>query len=405
VAGPTGSREGALRPGVLTTALAAALWAITVALLALLVPMKASGWNGAGNNTTSGLVALVLAFLAFATMGALVAARVPGNVLGWLFLVISLVAVLEGTAENYAYHAYVQHPGSLPAALPVAWFYAWGWYPTIILIIFVPLLYPSGTVPGPRWRKVVVAEIVFIFAITLLYMLRPGPLDGDKRLPRNPTGVGPLGWAADHLPPVLGLAAVVFLGLGLAALVVRFRRSSGDERQQIKIMAFAAGMVLGGIALSAAPLEGWSDVVTAVTIGLLPVAVGVAMLRYRLYDVDRVINKTLVYGALTAVLAAAYAGLVLASQALFSSFAGGSNLAIAVSTLLVAALFMPLRRRIQGFVDRRFYRSHYDAARTLERFTARLRDEVDLEVLNGDLLAVVHETVQPDRVSLWLRER
>ena len=144
--------------------------------------------------------------------------------------------------------------------------------------------------------------------------------------------------------------------------------------------------------------------ILAVTLLLFPGAVGVAMLRYRLYDVDRVINKTLVYGGLTAVLAGAYAGLVLAGQAIFSSFAGGSNLAIAISTLLVAALFMPLRRRIQGFVDRRFYRRRYDAARTLERFTARLREEVDLEVLNGDLIDVVQETVQPARVSLGLRE-
>jgi hypothetical protein len=378
------------------------LWALAVAMLALLIPMKAAGWNGAGNNTTSGLVALALAFFAFATMGALVAARVPDNPLGWLFLVISLVAVIEGTAENYAYDAYVQDPGSLPAALPVAWFYAWGWYPTIILIIFVPLLYPTGTVPGPRWRKVLVGEITFIAAVTLLYILRPGPLDGDKRLPRNPSGLGFLQWPTDNLSPVLGAAAAGFLALGIAALVVRFRRSRGEERQQIKIMAFAAVIVLAGIVLSSLSLAGWSDVLTAVTIGLLPVAVGVAMLRYRLYDVDRVINKTLVYGVLSAVLAGAYAGLVLASQALFSSFAGGSNLAIAISTLLVAALFMPLRRRIQGFVDRRFYRRRYDAVRTLERFTARLRDEVDLDVLNDDLVGVVRETMEPARVSLWL---
>ena len=364
--------------------------------------MKAAGWNGAGNNTTSGLVALALAFFAFATMGALVAVRVPENPLGWLFLLISIVAVLEGTAENYAYHAYLQAPGSLPAALPVAWFYAWGWYPTIILIIFVPLLYPTGTLPGPRWRKLLVAEVAFIAVITLLYMLRPGPLDGDKRLPRNPSGVGFLRWPTDNLSPLLGAAAIAFLTLGIAALVGRFRRSRGDERQQIKLMALAAAIVLAGIVLSSLSLAGWSDVLTGVTIALLPVAVGLAMLRYRLYDVDRVINKTLVYGALTAVLAGAYAGLVLASQALFSSFAGGSKLAIAISTLLVAALFMPLRRRIQALVDRRFYRRRYDAARTLERFTARLREEVDLDVLNGDLVGVVRETMEPSRVSLWL---
>ena len=186
--------------------------------------------------------------------------------------------------------------------------------------------------------------------------------------------------------------------------MTRFRRSRDSERQQIKIMAFAAAFVLVGIVLSTAVPSSAGNVAFAVTILLFPVAVGVAMLRYRLYDVDRVINKTLVYGALSAVLAGAYAGLVLGSQALFSSFAGGSNLAIAISTLLVAALFMPLRRRIQGFVDRRFYRGRYDAVRTLERFTARLREEVDLDAVQNDLLAVVRETMQPTQATLWLRE-
>jgi hypothetical protein len=184
-------------------------------------------------------------------------------------------------------------------------------------------------------------------------MLNPGPLDGDKKLPANPIGVETIGTIVDHLGVVLGLTAVAFLGLGIASLVIRFRRQCDVERQQIKIMALAAAIVLAGI-IATFHSSGWSDLIFAVTIVLFPAAVAVAMLRYRLYDVDRVINKTLVYAALTAVLAAAYAGLVLASQALFSSFAGGSNFAVAISTLLVAALFMPLRRRIQRFVDRRF---------------------------------------------------
>jgi len=374
-----------------------------VVLIAATVAMKAAGWKGSGNNGTVSNVALILAFLAFATMGAVVAARVPRNAIGWLFLAIALLAAFSSLTENYAFHTAVEKPGSLPFGVAVAWLYSWSWYPTVILLLFVPLLYPTGRVPGPRWRPLLAAEIVLVAVVTVLYMLNPGPLDDEKSLPVNPIGLGPLGTVVDHLGLALGLTAIAFLGLGVVSLVIRFRRSSGLERQQIKIMAFAPAIVLAGI-LATYLSSSASDVIFAVTIVLFPAAVGVAMLRYRLYDVDRVINKTLVYGGLTAVLGGAYVGLVLASQALFSSFAGGSNLAIAISTLLVAALFMPLRRRIQGFVDRRFYRQRYDAARTLERFTARLREQVDLEVLNGDLLAVVHETVQPDRVSLWLRE-
>jgi hypothetical protein len=372
-----------------------------VVLIAATIAMKAAGWKGSGNSGTVSNVALILAFLAFATMGAVVAARVPRNAIGWLFLAIAILAALSALTENYAFHTAVEKPGSLPFGVAVAWLYSWTWYPTVILLLFVPLLYPTGRVPGPRWRLLLLAEIVLVAVVSALYMLNPGPLDGDKKLPANPIGLEPVGTAVDHLGVVLGLTAVAFLVLGIISLVIRFRRSRDVERQQIKIMAFAAAIVLAGIVATFFS-SGWSDVIFAVTILLFPTAVGVAMLRYRLYDVDRVINKTLVYGALTAVLAAAYAGLVLAGQALFSSFAGGSNLAIAISTLLVAALFMPLRRRIQGFVDRRFYRRRYDAARTLERFTARLREQVDLDVLNEDLVDVVRETMEPARVSLWL---
>ncbi len=375
-----------------------------VVLVAATVAMKAAGWQGAGNTNTASNVALIVAFLAFATMGAVVGARVPSNPIGWLFLAIALLAALGVAAEYYAFQAEVQRPGSLPLALPVTWAYAWLWYPTVILLLFVPLLYPTGRVPGPRWRALLPAEIAFATVVTALYMFDPGPLDDDKRLPRNPVGIRPLGTAVDHLSPVLALSAIAFILLGIVSLVIRFRRSRDVERQQIKIMGFAAAFVLIGIVASTVSPWSAGDVLFAVTILLFPTAVGIAMLRYRLYDVDRVINKTLVYGALTVLLAGAYAGLVLASQALFSSVAGGSNLAIAISTLVVAAMFMPLRRRIQRFVDRRFYRGRYDAVRTLERFTARLREQVDLDAVQSDLLAVVRETMQPERASLWLRK-
>ena len=383
---------------------AVSLWVLMLVLVAAGVAMKAAGWKGDGGTGTASNVALTLAFVSFATMGAVVAARVPQNPLGWLFLAIGLLAALSVLSEYYAFRGLVERPGSLSLALPVAWVYAWLWYPTVVLLLFVPLLYPTGRVPGPRWRPLLTAEIAFAVVVTLLYMLDPGRLDDDKRLPANSVGVGSLGTVVDHLGPVLGVFAITFIVLGIASLVVRFRRSRDIERQQIKIMAFAAICVLAGIGLSSVTTSAWGDVAFAVTILLFPIAVGVAMLRDRLYDVDRVINKTLVYGALTAVLAGAYVGLVLASQALFSSFSRGSNFGVVISTLLVAALFMPLRRGIQGFVDRRFYRGRYDAARALDRFAARLRQEVDFEAVQGDLLGVVRATVQPVQAWLWLRE-
>ena len=193
---PRDSRAG-------TLVLAASLWTLMLVLIAAGVAMNAAGWKGAGNTGAASNIALVLAFFAFATMGAVVGARVPANPIGWLFLAIALLAAFGVVAEYYAFHAVVEHPGSLPLAVPVTWLYSWLWYPTVILLLFVPLLYPTGRVPGRRWRPLLAAEIVFAVGVTALYMFDPGPLDDDKRLPRNPIGVGPLGTVVGHLGPVL----------------------------------------------------------------------------------------------------------------------------------------------------------------------------------------------------------
>lgn len=387
-----------------TTWLALGLWLLMWVLIACTVLMKVLGWHGANNTSDPGLVTLFVALVAFATMGALVAAHVPSNPLGWIFLAIALGAAASGAAENYAYHGLVVAPDSLPLALPVAWYYSWGWYPTVVLVGMVPLLYPTGHVPGRRWRPVLWALIVLLVVTTVSFMCYPGPLDGDRKLPDNPFGVGFLGGGAKSaLGALTGIvAALLFVAVALS-VIVRYVRSSGDERQQMKWMVFAAAFLV--CALVVPSLVGWggSDVLFSIGVVQLPVAVGVAMFKYRLYDVDRLINRTLVYAVLTVVLGAAYLGLVLAGQAVSSSLAGGSNLAIAVSTLVVAALFLPVRRRIQHFVDHRFYRRRYDARRTLEGFGARLREQVELETLSSDLALVVQETIQPSHVSLWLR--
>ena len=392
-----------------TSRLALGLWLLMVALVVATGVMKALGWHGANDTSGSGLVSLLLAFMAFATIGALVAAHVPHNPLGWIFLAIGLGVAWAGVAENIAYHGLVDDPGSIPGAIIPAWMYAWMWYPTVGLIGFVLLLYPTGVPPSGRlWRIVSWALGAALGAVTLVYMLFPGPLDGDtSKLPDNPIGVGAVGrFLADGRGDTIVNATILFLMSAAAISVLwRFWRSRGDERQQMNWMAGAAVILaLGLIVPGLVGIKDMGDVFFSVAVIQLPVALGIAMFKYRLYDIDRLINKTLVYGAVTALLGAAYAGLVLLGQAVSSSVAGGGSLVIAVSTLVVAALFLPLRRSVQRFVDRRFYRRRYDAQRTLEAFGARLREQVDLDELAAELRGVVVETMQPSHVSLWRRE-
>jgi hypothetical protein len=384
-----------------TTWIAAGLWLLILGIAAAIVAMKTSGWQGAGNTSDTSGVALFCALFAFATMGALVAAHVPRNPMGWIFLAIPFGGALAGITENVAFQGLVYKPGSIPGAMAFAWVYAWAWYPIIGLLGFVLLLYPTGTVPGPRWRFLAWALGVVLVVMTLGYMFYPGPLDKDTRLPDNPLGIGLLKGVFDNSDRAASISMAGLVVAAVASVVVRFRRSRGDERQQMKWMAFAAAVLMAGFILQG-PL-GLGDVVFAVAISMLPVALGIALFKYRLYDVDRVINRTLVYGASTALLGGAYGGLVIASQALFSTVDGGSNFAVALSTLVVAALFMPVRGRVQRFVDRRFYRSKVDAEATLAQFGARVRREADLESLLTELHGAVHEALQPADVWLWLR--
>jgi hypothetical protein len=237
----------------------------------------------------------------------------------------------------------------------------------------------------------------------------PGPIDSTwPGTHEKPLTIGGTKGFLDAAKDPAGLVFILLLAGLLASVAVRFRRSRGDERQQLKWMLAAVAVLVVWILIREALGTNVSSALNGILFGLavvsLPVAAGIAMLKYRLYDVDVVIRKTLVYGSLTVLLAVAYIGLVLAGQAVFESFTGGSNLAIAVSTLVIAALFLPLRSRIQRLVDRRFYRRRYDAARTLASFAARLRNEVDLEALTGDLRRVVNETMRPAHLSVWLRD-
>ena len=350
--------------------LAFALWLLGIVMLAGLVAMKAVGWHGAGNTSMSGLVALLLSFFAFQTMGALVAAHAPRNPLGWIFLAIALVPVANGAAENYTYQGLVHHPGSLPGAVAAGWWYSWSWYPTLILIAVVPLLYPTGRVPSRRWRPLLWLLLGCGSLLTLSVMLYPGALDGDDKLPDNPVGVGFLRSSASWLSHVVGGGTAVALVGVFVSVVVRFHGSRGDERQQMKLMTFAVVILVLALVLPGAFGVNGGDILFSVAVVQLPVAVGIALFKYRLYDVDRLINRTITYALVTVGVVGVFLGLVVLTThvLVFSSPVG-----VAGSTLAAAVLFNPLRRRLQNLVDRRFNRARYDTESTLTVFSGRLR--------------------------------
>jgi hypothetical protein len=374
-----------------------AAWTASVAALVTLSVVNGSFQREPLTNT----VGLLLAFAAFMGVGALVVANRPGNAIGWVFAAIALLAVTGALAEEYAGYAVRARPGVLPGGVLAGWYGGWAWYPTVVLVlVFTPLLFPDGRPPSSPWRLVAWLTGAVTAVVAGLAAVQPTIELDDGHVVDNPLGVAGIGGPEASLLSVavglLALAAVV-------SLVVRFRRSRGDERLQLKWFTYAGALlpvVLLGDFLPAAA----GDVLFAVGISLLPVAAGIAILRYRLYEIDRLINRTLVYGLVTVLLAGVYAGLVLVGGQLSGGVAEGTpSWAVAGATLAVAALFQPARRRVQRLVDRRFNRARYDAARTVESFSARLRDEVDLDTLSAELLAVVDQTVQPTRVALWLR--
>jgi hypothetical protein len=351
-----------------------------------------------------GLIGPLLA-LSFSVVGAIIASHRSGNPIGWLFLAVGFSQGLVSFANTYAEYALITEPGSLPGGPVMSWLGQLAWFPGLSLMFtFALLLFPDGRLPSPLWRPVawvsVVPLVLFVLFAASLYRYR------GRAFMENPNQFEPGG--------ILGaLVSVVFplvLVCGLASvlsLVVRFRRSQGIERQQLKWFTYAAAVTLGGLVMNEALSLGIAgNLLFLPFIPSIPVAAGIAVLRYGLYEIDILINRTLVYGSLTVLLVAVYFGGVAATQAIFRALTGQeqqSQLAVVVSTLAIAALFNPLRRRIQAFIDRRFYRRRYDAAKTLEVFSAKLRDETDLDALHVELVGVVRQTMQPAHVSLWLR--
>ena len=384
--------------------LAWSLWALTVPttmltlFFASLNEPSSSSWDK---------VLLPVVILAFSTVGALVGSYRPENAIGWLFLSGALLWIVGELTLEYGVYALVTDPGALPAGVWAAWFGAWargiGWF---LIVTFLLLLFPVGRLPSPRWRLVFWGAVGFIVLYTLSSWLTPQT--NEVRL----TSVSnPLGLEYESMGLLYGFVNITFPLLIVAsglAVIVRFRRSRGEERQQLKWFAYAVAVMTVVFVLwfsfALAGLVAPSSVMYDVPLLGLPVATGIAILKHRLYDIDLIINRTLVYGSLTATLVALYFGAIVVLQRVFVLLTGQqSTLAVVASTLLIAAMFTPMRRRLQGFIDRSFYRSKYDSRKTLEAFSTRLRDETDLKAVSDDLVGVVRETMQPAHVSLWLR--
>jgi uncharacterized membrane protein YhdT len=352
-----------------------------------------------------------LTAISYAPVGALIASRHPENPVGWLLCLYGFVISLSYFSAEYAIYALLAQPDSLPAGEAMAWVFSWMLPLVIGFSTLSYLLFPTGRLPSRRWRWAVWLTVAFIVVGVLLGAFSSGPLS-DLGPIQNPLGIVSL---ADIYSAILYTTFSVLLVAVISSVFVRLRRAGGVEHQQIKWFAYAVAAnaiavvvayVIPGLIETPLWFERVGFALNNIVIPAIPIAIGIAILRYRLYDIDILINRTLVYGSLTLMLALVYFGGVTATQVVFTALTGQEEqpqLTIVVSTLVIAALFTPLRRRIQSFIDRRFYRRKYDARKTLEAFSAQLRDETDLNALSEDLVGVVRETMQPAHVSLWLR--
>ena len=388
------------------------LWAVGLVSLAiaLLTARTGSPVDDPATTLVGGLTAL-----SFITVGAVLVTRLPGQRIGWLLCVGGLLTEIGGGTGGLADYGLVSHPGSVAGAI---WFAsvnqatALGVYLVVPLVAFV---FPTGRLPSSRWRPLVAVAMIAVVLFWFLSLFTPWP--NDPYPVANPLLVG--GAAGVLLVGANGVASVglvaVFL-LAAASILSRYRRAGGAERQQLKWLAFAVsfyaaafigGLALDGIGNTSGSVPGtfayYGWLVVGGAVGLLPVAIGIAVLRHRLYEIDRLISRTIGWGVLTVILGGTFVAIVLAVQAVLGPLTGSNTLAVAASTLLVATLFQPVRRRVQRLVDRRFNRARFDAERTVAAFAERLRAEVDLEQLGTEITAAVAETVQPTSASLWLR--
>jgi hypothetical protein len=362
-------------------------------------------WNGFSTAIT-GLVVVSLAVL--------IVSRRPENAVGWILLVGSLSIFVGEFLGQWALYTLLTRPGALPFGLAAAWLSLWLWAPMIfMLFVLLPLLFPTGRPLSSRWRIVLWIAIIYLAIFIILAGLQPGPMEQFEPIP-NPLGLAALASIWEPVVDALELLLLPMILLALLSLALRYRFSKGEERAQMKWFLFAAGFLFlnafrgittelfGMFPQIPQPLE---DTIFNLNIILIVVAIGVAVLKYRLYEIDFIIRKTLVYGVLTAVLAGLYFGSVVVLQSISQILTGEaqSEVVTILSTLGIASIFAPLRRRIQTAIDRRFYRRRYDSQKILEGFTGVLSNEVDLEALTDRLVQVISETMHPEHVSVWIR--
>ncbi len=389
--------------------LAWSLWAISVTLTALGLLLLALSVSHPGVPIFGHWLDSTLAAIAFSTVGAVIAPRTPSdNRIGWLFCVVGLLFAVAHFSAEYAIYTLLAAPGSsLAGGEAAAWLASWLWLVQLGSVVLVILLFPDGRLPSRGWRWFARLGAFLVLVGAVWNALAPGPIIALGPI-RNPLGV-------ESLPNAYQTAEGAVNTLMLVAaisLFIRLRRAREPERQQIKWFVYAIALVVSAAivtypvseAIGSVWLHWIGFVPFIVGVMSIPVSMGIAILRYRLYEIDIIINRTLVYGSLTVMLVAVYLGGIVVLQRAFVLLTGEqSTLAVVASTLLIAALFTPLRRRIQSFIDRRFYRRKYDARKTLEAFSAHLRDETDLQALSDDLVGVVRETMQPAHASLWMR--
>jgi hypothetical protein len=384
------------------------LWALTMLGIPVIAWLdhlsRQAGRPDLAQLTLGAFVGPVLSLVSATTVGAVLASRRPGHPVGWLLLVLGLSLAWGGVAPAYAAYGLLARPGALPAAHAVARNYSITVVTAQSALSFVLLLTPTGSLPSPRWRWW--ARVTAAAAAILLVALAvaSGPLDPQYQVLGGPFDVRGQSGAllvVNQLALAFTTLAVV---VGAGSLVVRFRRATGVERLQLRWVAWAAGLAvlgavvaLGGVAVGATAVVTWA---LSTCLAVLPLALGAAILRYRLYDLDHILSRTLTYGLLTLLLGGGYAVVVLGLGQLLGR---DSSLVVAGATLAVAGVFQPARRRVQQVVDRRFNRRRHDTAQTIDAFSARLHQQIDLDTLSTELLAVVDQTMQPTQASLWLR--
>ena len=388
-----------------------AVSAVLIAAFLVLIPMVPA-YTFLGSALAD--VTFGLGYLSYAVVGALILARHERHPIGTMLALVGVTGSATMLLDRYAAFGVHVDPAT-PLLSAAAWIGGWLWVPgDVAITTFLPLLFPAGRLADRRWRPIALLSAVALVGLTAARAFKAGPVSENFAGLANPLALaGPLGEAAARLEVVFFFAWAVAAVLCVAALIAHLRRSRGVERQQLKwlgaAMAFLALSfvvvvpiyVLVGYSVAGPFITG----LPAIGITLLPLAAGVAILRYRLYEIDVLIRRTLVYGGLSVALVATYVALVVVVQAALRPFIAGSELAVAGSTLATLALVQPLRRRIRGVVDRRFYRSRYDAVRTLAAFTTRMRDQVDIDAVRSDVLDVITTTLQPAHASVWLRQR